>query len=138
MLLWNSLSRWIRRPATRWSGWPGGPARDRPRSARPRLEILEDRSLLSTFLVDHLADDTVGSGLNGSLRYCITHGTDGDSIQFGVTGTINLTGALPDLTHSVSIQGPGANLSTVRRGTDGFTASSRCLVAVARRLASLG
>ena len=38
-------------------------------SYRPRLEILEDRTLPSTFLVDHLTDDTVGSGLTGSLRY---------------------------------------------------------------------
>jgi hypothetical protein len=75
--------------------------------------MLEDRNLLSIFTVDHLADDALGSGLNGSLRYCINHTTDGDSIQFGVTGTINLTGNLPDLSHSVGIQGPGANLLTV-------------------------
>jgi hypothetical protein len=47
------------------------PAR-RLRAYRPRLEVLEDRSLPSTFLVDHLADDTVGLGLTGSLRYAIT------------------------------------------------------------------
>jgi hypothetical protein len=65
----------------------------RIRPYRPRLEILEERSLLSTYMVDHLADDVVGEGFNGSLRYCIIHATDGDAIQFGVTGTINLTGA---------------------------------------------
>jgi hypothetical protein len=65
-------------------------------------------------MVDHLADDTVGSGTNGSLRYCMTQATDGDRIQFGVTGTINLAEALPSLTHSISIDGPGANLLTVR------------------------
>jgi hypothetical protein len=42
---------------------------DRLRAYRPYLEILEDRTLPSTFLVDHLTDDTVGSGLTGSLRY---------------------------------------------------------------------
>jgi hypothetical protein len=63
----------------------------------------------------------VGSGFNGSLRYAITNAANGDTITFGtgVTGTINLTGALPDLTHSVSIQGPGANSLTVRRNIGG-------------------
>jgi hypothetical protein len=82
------------------------PAR-RVRAFRPRLEILEDRSLPSIYLVDHLADDTVGSGLTGSLRYAITNATDNDHITFGVTGTINLTGGLPGLAHSISIEGPG-------------------------------
>jgi len=33
--------------------------------------------------------------------------------------TINLTGALPDLTHSINIDGPGPGLMTVRRDTGG-------------------
>src|SRR5262249_20754894 len=82
-------------------------------------EMLEDRNLPSTFTVDHLADDLVGSDLNGSLRYCIANAADGDSIQFGVTGPINLTGALPNLTHSVSIDGAGPDQLTVRRDTGG-------------------
>jgi len=53
-----------------------GPAR-RVRAYRPRLEALESRTLLSNYVVDHLADDGVGSGLYGSLRYCITHAWDG-------------------------------------------------------------
>jgi hypothetical protein len=80
---------------------------------RPRLEVLEDRALPSTFLVDHLADDMVGSGLTGSLRYALTNATDGDHITFGVTGTIQLTDALPGLTHNISIDGPGPDLLTV-------------------------
>jgi hypothetical protein len=89
---------------------------------------LEDRTLLSTYLVDHLADDTVGTGTSGSLRYRITNATDGDTITFGVTGTINLTGALPNLTHNIRIDGPGPDLLTVRRDTGGnyriFTVSA--------------
>src|SRR5262249_16051218 len=50
---------------------------------------------------------------------CLTQAQDGDRIRFGVTGTINLTRALPDLTRSISIDGPGANLLTVRRDTGG-------------------
>jgi hypothetical protein len=83
------------------------------RAYRPRLEVLEDRTLLSTYLVDHLADDLVGSGTSGSLRYAITQAVNGDAINFGVTGTINLTGGLPDLTQNISINGPGTNLLTV-------------------------
>jgi hypothetical protein len=83
------------------------------------LEVLEDRDLPSTFTVDHLADDLVGSGLNGSLRYCITHAAYGDHIQFAVTGTINLTGSLPAL-HDIDLEGPGAGLLTVRRDTGGY------------------
>jgi hypothetical protein len=89
---------------------------------RPSVEVLEARNLLSTFTVDHLADDLLGDGLNGSLRYCIKNAIDGDDIQFdpSVTGTINLTGALPDLTHSISLDGPGPDQLTVRRDTGGY------------------
>src|SRR5262249_26784286 len=89
-------------------------------SCRPSIEMLEDRNLLSGYMVDHLADDLVGDGLSGSLRDCINHAQNGDSIQFGVTGTINLTGELPPLTHSISIEGPGADQLTVRRDTGGY------------------
>jgi hypothetical protein len=107
----------------------------RIRPYRPRLEILEDRNLLSMFTVDHLADDMVGDGLNGSLRYCITNAANGDDIQVSVQGTINLTGALPNLTHSISIEGPGPDQLTVRRDVGGFyrilTVASRTTVAIA-------
>jgi hypothetical protein len=86
------------------------------RTYRPRFQVLEDRTLLSTYVVDHLTDDGVGMGQSGSLRYCITNAVDGDTITFGVTGTINLTGALPGLYHNISINGPGANLLTLNGG----------------------
>src|SRR6516162_670616 len=91
------------------------------RGRSPGLEVLEDRNLPSTFTVDHLADDQVGSGLNGSLRYCIANVGDNDTITFAdsVTGTIDLSGALPNLSHSVSIEGPGPDQLTVRRNTGG-------------------
>jgi hypothetical protein len=88
-------------------------------SFRPILEMLEVRNLLSTYTVDHLADDMVGDALNGSLRYCLTNATDRDDIQFAVTGTINLTGPLPVLTHSIGIEGPGADQLTVREDMGG-------------------
>jgi hypothetical protein len=88
------------------------PAR-KVRAYRPCLEILEDRNLLSTYLVDRLTDTGAGSALAGDLRYCITNAVDHDTITFGVTGTINPTGPLPTLTHIIGIEGPGANLVTV-------------------------
>ncbi|MCA1816083.1 MAG: CSLREA domain-containing protein [Acidobacteria bacterium] len=42
-----------------------------------------------------------------------------DTINFSVTGTINLTGALPDIASNMTITGPGSSLLTVRRDTGG-------------------
>ena len=42
-------------------------------------------------------------------------GSGSDVIHVGVTGTVNLTGALPDLSGNVRIEGPGADQLTVRR-----------------------
>jgi hypothetical protein len=93
----------------------------------PRLETLEDRTLLSVVTVDRLTDNNPpgggGEGGNGmgDLRWCIVESLfRADTINFSVTGTINLTSALPTFTRSVSIVGPGANLMTVRRDTGGF------------------
>jgi hypothetical protein len=76
--------------------------------------------------VDRLTDNNPvgggeGTGMAGDLRYCIANAGDGDDIAFGggITGTINLRGALPILTHRISIHGPGAGLMTVRRDTGG-------------------
>src|SRR4051794_26262642 len=59
-------------------------------------------------LADNVCND--GSG-NCSLRAAIqqanaTSGTD--TINFSVTGTINLTGALPDIIGILNINGPGS------------------------------
>jgi hypothetical protein len=97
------------------------------RAYRPRFEVLEARHLLSTYVVDRLTDTGAGSGLAGDLRYCITNAADGDAITFGVTGTINLTSALPGLAHNISIEGPGADLLTVR-GRDFYSYPYYCRV----------
>src|SRR5262249_21370949 len=88
-------------------------------SVRPHLEALEARELLSDCTVDRLTDLGQGAGSAGDLRYCLTQAQSGDHIAFGVTGTINLTRALPDLTRNVSIDGSGADQLTVRRDTGG-------------------
>ena len=76
-------------------------------SFRPCIESLEDRNLLSTYTVDHRADDLVGRGLSGSLRYCIDQAADGDRITFGVRGTITLTGGELAVNKDLDVEGPG-------------------------------
>ncbi len=64
----------------------------------------------------------MGKGLRGDLRYCINkvNAEPGpDVIDFAVTGIINLTGVLPDLSSDTDIQGPGPALLAVRRDTGG-------------------
>src|SRR5260370_19749567 len=74
----------------------------------------------SAFVVDRLTDTGEGSGLRGDLRYCLTQALSGENrITFEVQGTINLTGALPDLTADVSIEAPVSDNLTVRRDTGG-------------------
>src|SRR5262249_11422823 len=83
---------------------------------RPRLESLEDRTLLSTCTVTRLSDAGLGQGLRGDLRYCINYanGNPGpDTIDFKVTGTIKPNSALPQLATDITITGPGANLLAV-------------------------
>lgn len=84
-----------------------------------------------TFTVNSLGDTPDASPGNGAcadaggqctLRAAIqeanTNSFDTDTINFSVTGTINLTGPLPALTNSI-INGPGSSQLTVRRDTGG-------------------
>jgi hypothetical protein len=82
----------------------------------PRLCVLEDRILRSTCHVTRLADANAGTGLRGTLRYCINYANNNpgtDAIDFTVTGTIPLTGELPHLASDMSIIGPGTDLLAV-------------------------
>jgi hypothetical protein len=102
----------------------GSRVRQRPRSFRPLLEVLEDRALLASYTVNSLTDTGAGSGLTGDLRYCIANAISGqDAIGFaaGLTGAIQLGSALPPLNASVAIQGPGADRLTVERAQSNFT-----------------
>src|SRR5262249_3240099 len=92
----------------------------RRRLFRPAVEALEARAVPSVCTVDRLNDLDEGKADRGSLRYCVTESLfRADTIDFEVTGTINLMSALPDLTRSVSIEGPGADVLTVRRDSGG-------------------
>ncbi len=80
------------------------------RSSRPRLEVLEDRTLLYTEYVLNTSD----SG-SGSLRTAIASASSGDTIDFasGVTGTITLTSGPLVIDQSLDIEGPGAGNLTI-------------------------
>jgi hypothetical protein len=77
----------------------------------PRLECLEDRTVLSTLTVLNNFDNGVGS-----LRDAIVHARDGDTIAFDddLAGhTITLTSGALVIKNSVDIEGPGASLLAV-------------------------
>ncbi|MEP7343121.1 MAG: Ig domain-containing protein [Acidobacteriota bacterium] len=83
--------------------------------------------LMGACTVDRLTDNNPGAGgegagANGDLRYCMTQANaagGSNSINFTVMGTINLAGELPLINNNLTINGPGANLMTVRRNTGG-------------------
>jgi CSLREA domain-containing protein len=83
------------------------------RVGTPDIGAFENQ--LSTLTVNSLGDTGAGSGVFGDLRYCLTRsqGRTDAHINFSVTGTINLSSSLPQITRGVSIDGPGANLLTV-------------------------
>jgi len=85
----------------------------------------------ATFTVNSLADtpDAVpGNGicadagglctLRAALQEANAFAGD-DTINFSVTGTINLTGALPTVSSNINMNGPGSSSLTVRRDTGG-------------------
>jgi hypothetical protein len=82
-------------------------------AARPRPEILEDRTLLSVDLVENSNDSGAGS-----LRATITNATAGDTIEFDlspghVTSPITLTTGVLEIAKNLNIQGPGGSLLTI-------------------------
>jgi hypothetical protein len=90
------------------------------RKTHLQVERLDERTVPSTITVTNLLD----SGAH-SLRQSILDANSpaypgADVINFNVTGTINLASALPDLSTGIDIEGPGANLLTVRRDTGGY------------------
>ena len=100
--------------------------------------------------VNSVADDADGSDGECTLREAITAantdtasgatagecaaGSGDDGIDIGLTGTVNLTEALPDLSTNLAIAGPGADEFTVRRDSGGdyriFTVTSGSVVSI--------
>src|SRR5262249_14833366 len=103
------FASWSRRLTTRSltrSRRPGPRPTLSRRSALPRLEVLEDRSLPGTFTVANLLDSRAGS-----LRAAVVAAGNGDTIDFAprLHGTIMLTNGDLPISDSVTINGPGAN-----------------------------
>jgi hypothetical protein len=80
-----------------------------PRAQRhgyfPRLETLENRSMLTTFWVDNLDDSGPGSLREAVLEANAVAG--GDDIRFGVSGTIALASGQMLITDDLTIDGHG-------------------------------
>jgi hypothetical protein len=82
----------------------------RPPRFLPRLLLLEDRTLPSTFTVLNLND----SG-SGSLRAGIASGDTTIAFASHLHGTITLSSGELSITQSVTIDGPGARRHPRRR-----------------------
>src|SRR5262245_31440831 len=108
-----------------------------PKFARALRDAVGSRStpLGNTITVNSTSDVSDGTDGLCTLREAITaantntasglvagecaagSGSGSDTINFSVNGTINLTGALPDISSDLTINGPGSGLLTVRRNT---------------------
>src|SRR5437773_2320166 len=73
------------------------------------LEAMEIRRLLSTVVVNTLADETIANSTR-SLREAIASAVAGDTIQFlaGLSGSINLAKGELLIAKNLTISGPGA------------------------------
>jgi predicted outer membrane repeat protein len=111
------FTRWIRKWVTRSERRPSR----NPQAAygsRPLVEVLEDRTLPTTFTVVCLDDTGAGTDTSGDLRYVINQANAAPGpheIDFAVTGTITLGSALPDLNSDMALLGPGSANLTVQR-----------------------
>ena len=105
-------------------------------AASVMMVVLASPAQAANITVNSLADDADGTDGECTLREAITNantdtqppgvvagecaaGSGSDVIDVGVTGTVQLTGELPDLSSNLEIKGPGADQFTVRRDTGG-------------------
>src|SRR5262249_28748648 len=93
-----------------------GPSRRRmrpKRTCRPAVEVLEARTVPSTFTVTNLNDAGFGSLRNAIGGANNLAGADVIVFQPGLTGTLTLTSGPLQVTDSVTITGPGAGALTI-------------------------
>lgn len=86
---------------------------------RLQVEALEDRRMLA-ITVDTLVDEADGSIVDGdiSLRDAIAVATAGETIDFSVTGTINLTLGQITIDKDLTIAGPGLSQLSINAGAN--------------------
>src|SRR5207248_2999642 len=84
-----------------------------PRGFVPRLEVLEGRTLPSTFTVLNLADSGAGSLRDAILAAEANPGPDMIAFAKGVQGAITLMSGEFLITSDLTINGPGANRLTI-------------------------
>src|SRR3954447_21671438 len=97
-----------------------------PIASRPRISLsacLRPRNWICRALIYGIAASGVADTITvtntndsgpGSLRQALADANDGDTIDFAVTGTINLTSGELVIGKNITITGPGSNLVTVR------------------------
>jgi hypothetical protein len=86
-------------------------------AARPRLEVLEERRVLSTLTVQFTNDGTTVTPGDGTLRGEIAAAQPGDTIVFAPgLQTITLFGNQLEINKSLTIQGPGAGHLAISGG----------------------
>ncbi len=111
------LTSWLRNRTSNRA--PQGRTQHRTTAAsfRPRLEVLEDRTVPSqvSLTVNSLADSGPGTLRAAILAADAGSHSDKFAIGFTVAGTIDLHSPLPDLNNSIAVQGPGAASLTVMR-----------------------
>jgi hypothetical protein len=104
---------WLMPPRTRQASRPRSP---RYNHVRLRLELLEDRTLPSTFTVLNLNDSGPGSLRAEVAAANATAGSNTIGVADQVHGTITLTSGELLIKSSITINGPGANQLAVSGG----------------------
>jgi hypothetical protein len=107
-----SMSRFSLIRRFTFAGRRSTPPARRPRSL-PHLETLEDRTVLSTFLVSNLADSGAGSLRQAIINANTQPGADVVNFASNLHGTIILSSGELSITDSLTINGPGANHLTI-------------------------
>jgi hypothetical protein len=107
------LYEWgTQRSSRLWGDLPRG--HHRPCCWLRALEGLENRTLLSTILVNNSGDHGSGT-LRDAINQAELH--PGSTIEFRITGPITLSSALPHLSADMTISGPGATVLIVQRSS---------------------